>query len=96
MNDSEKIDQLLGWYGIKRKYISGIILTIIGTFTLTVGLIVVYYLFPDGIIYHYHVIVYNGPLIKLYVEFTMLSIGGLLFLIGSPLLIINTIKKKKL
>lgn len=96
MHDLEKIDQLLGWYAIKRKYLSGIIFTIIGTFTLIVGLIVLFYCFPDQIVYHYNVMVYNGPLIRLYVKITMFGIGGLLLFIGLPLLIINTIKKKKL
>ncbi|MFX1477850.1 MAG: hypothetical protein ACFFCI_06935 [Promethearchaeota archaeon] len=96
-NNLEKIDhQLLGWHNIKRKYISGIIITSVGTNLLIVGLMIVYYFFPDLIVYHYDVIVYNGTLIKLYVEIVILSLGGLLFLIGLPLLIINTIKKKKL
>ena len=96
LSDSEIIDQLLGWYDIKRKYISGIILMIIGTFILIIGLIVLFYFFPNQIVYHYNVIVYNGPLIRLYVKITIGGIGGLLLLVGLPLLIINTIKKKKL
>ena len=96
MNETEKINQLLGWYSIKRKYISGLVLTVIGIFVLIVDLIVLLYLFPDHIVYHYNVIVYNGALIRLYVGITMGGIGGLLLLIGLPLLIINTKKKKKL
>ncbi len=97
MNDLEReIDQLLGWYSIKRKYISGLVLTVIGTFVLIVDLIGLLYIFPDQIVYHYNVIVYNGPLIRLYVGIIMGGIGGLLLLIGLPLLIINTKKKKSL
>ncbi|MFX1490299.1 MAG: hypothetical protein ACFFBI_14200 [Promethearchaeota archaeon] len=88
--------QLSSWHNLRRKYISGIILTSLGTFLLIRGLMIVYYFFPDMIVYHYDVIVYNGTLIKLYVEIVILSLGGLLILIGLPLLIINTIKKKKL
>ena len=96
MNDLERINQLLGWYSIKRKYISGLVLTVIGTFVLIVDLIGLLYIFPRGIVYHYNVIVYNGPLIRLYVGIIMGGIGGLLLLIGLPLLIINTKEKKKL
>jgi len=97
LNDLEReIDQLLGWYSIKRKYISGLVLTVIGTFVLIVDLIGLLYIFPGGIVYHYNVIVYNGPLIRVYVGIIMGGIGGLLLLIGLPLLIINTKKKKKL
>jgi len=97
LNDLEiKIEQLLGWYSIKRKYISGLILTVIGSFVLIVDLIALVYIFPGHIVYHYNVIVYNGPFIRLCVGITMGGIGGLLLLIGLPLLIINTIKKKKL
>ncbi|GAH33248.1 unnamed protein product [marine sediment metagenome] len=97
LNDLEReIDQLLGWYSIKRKYISGLVLTVIGTFVLIVDLIVLRYIIPGGIVYHYNVIVYNGPLIRLYVGIIMGGIGGLLLLIGLPLLIINTKKKKSL
>jgi len=96
LNDLERINQLLGWYSIKRKYISGLVLTVIGTFVLIVDLIGLLYIFPGGIVYHYNVIVYNGPLIRLYVGIIMGGIGGLLLLIGLPLLIINTKKKKKL
>jgi len=96
LNDLERINQLLGWYSIKRKYISGLVLTVIGTFVLIVDLIGLLYIFPDQIVYHYNVIVYNGPLIRLYVGIIMGGIGGLLLLIGLPLLIINTKKKKSL
>jgi len=96
LNDLERINQLLGWYSIKRKYISGLVLTVIGTFVLIVDLIGLLYIFPGGIVYHYNVIVYNGPLIRLYVGIIMGGIGGLLLLIGLPLLIINTKKKRKL
>ena len=97
LNDLEReIDQLLGWYVIKRKYVSGLVLTVIGTIVLIVDLIVLLYPFPDQIIYHYNVIVYNGALIRLYVGIIMGGIGGLLLLIGLPLLIISIKKKKKL
>ncbi|MFW9970934.1 MAG: hypothetical protein ACFFDF_12120 [Candidatus Odinarchaeota archaeon] len=96
MNDLERLNQLLDWYAIKRKYISGIILTMIGVFTLIIGLIVLFFLFPDQVIYHYNVIIYNGPFIRLCLEITITSIGGLLLLIGMPLFIINTIKRNKL
>jgi hypothetical protein len=96
VNNLERIDPLLGWYKIKRKYISGIVLTIAGSFILIIGLTFLHYFFPDHIVYHYDVKVYNGPLLKLYGEIVILSLGGLLFLIGLPILIINTIKKKKL
>jgi len=96
LNDLERINQLLGWSSIKRKYISGLVLTVIGTFVLIVDLIGLLYIFPGGIVYHYNVIVYNGPLIRFYVGIIMGGIGGLLLLIGLPLLVINTKKKKKL
>jgi len=97
LNDLEReIDQLLGWYRIKKKYISGLVLTVVGIFVLIVDLIVLFYLFPDQIVYHYNILVYNGASIRLYVGITMGGIGGLLLLIGLPLLIINTKKKKKL
>ena len=96
LNDLEKeIEYLLGWYGIKRKYISGIALTVIGIVFLIVGFILLFYLIP-GLYYYYNILVYKGPIIRLYVGITMGGIGGLLLLIGLPLLIINTKKKKKL
>ena len=99
LNDLEReIEQLLGWYGIMRKYISGLVLTVIGTLVLIVDLIVLLYPFPDKIVYHYNVLVYNGELIRLirlYVGIAMGGIGGLLLLIGLPLLIFNAKKKKK-
>jgi len=96
LNDLEKINRFLGWYSIKRKYISGLVLTVVGTIILIVDLIGLLYIFPDQIVYHYNVIVYNGPLIRLYVGIILGGIGGLLLLIGLSLLIINTKKKKKL
>jgi len=97
LNDLEReIDQLLGWYSIKRKYISGLVLTVIGTVVLIVKLIMLFYLFPDYIAYYHSVIVYNGNLIRSYVGITLGGIGGFLLLIGLPILIIYTKKKKKL
>ncbi len=95
MKDLGKTNHLLGWHSIKRKYISGIIVAIIGIFILIVGSIVLYYLFPDHIVYHYNVIIYNGPFFRLCLEIIVVSVGGLLLLIGLTLFIINTIKKQK-
>ena len=55
----KKIEQSLGWYSIKRKYISGLILTVIGIFVLIVDLIALVYIIPGHIVYNYNVIVYN-------------------------------------
>jgi hypothetical protein len=97
LNDLElEINQLLSWYGIKRKYISGVVLTVIGLFFLIAGLIVLFYPFPDQLIYHYDVLIYNGALIRVYGVVGITIAGGLLLLIGLPLLIINTKKKKQL
>ena len=97
LNDLEsEIEYLLGWYGIKRKYNFGLILTVIGTFTLIVKIILLQNIFPYGIIYHHDIIVYDGTMIRLYVGIVMGSIGGLLLLIGLPFLIIYTRKKNKL
>jgi len=87
--------QLIGWDNINRKYISGLILTVIATIVLIADLIALV-IIPGDIIYHYSVLVYNGPFIRLCVGITMGGIVGLLLLIGLPLLIINTLKKKKL
>jgi len=97
LNDLEsEIEYLLGWYSIKRKYNSGLALMVIGTFILIVKLILLQNIFPYRTVYHHDVMVYNGTLIRLYVGITMGSIGGLLLLIGLPLLIFYTIKRKKL
>jgi len=97
LNDLEsEVEYLLGWYAIKRKYISGLALTVIGTVILIVKIILLQNIFPHGIVYHHEVIVYNGTLIKLYVGIIMGSIGGFLLLIGLPLLIIYTKKKNRL
>ncbi|MBY8990688.1 MAG: hypothetical protein KGD58_08050 [Candidatus Lokiarchaeota archaeon] len=97
MNDLEReIDQLLGWYGIKRKYVSGLCLTVAGIFVFIVKLILLYSLLPNYIAYDHGVLIYNGTMIRFYVGIIMGCIGGLLLLIGLPLLIINTKKKKKL
>ena len=97
LNDLEReIEYLLGWYGIKRKYNTGLVLTVIGTFTLIVKIILLQNIFPYGIIYHHDIIVYNGTLIRLYVGIGMGSIGGLFLLIGLPLLIFYTMKRNKL
>ena len=97
MNELEReIEYLLGWHAIKRKYISGLVLTVIGAFILIAKIILLQNFLPHYVTYHHSVIVYNGPLIRLYVGITMGSIGGLILLIGLPLLIINTIKKNKL
>jgi len=91
-----EIDQLLGWYLIKRKYVSGLVLTVIGTFILIIKLIMLRDFFPNYIAYHHDIIVYNGPLIRLYVGIIMGNIGVFLLLIGLPFFIINSKKKKNL
>ncbi|MFW9877577.1 MAG: hypothetical protein ACFFG0_31205, partial [Candidatus Thorarchaeota archaeon] len=97
LNDLEReIDQLLDWYAIKRKYIFGLVLTVIGTSILIIDLILLIYPSPDRTVYHYNVLIYNGALIRLYVGITMGCLGGLLLLIGLPILIFTTKKKKKL
>jgi len=96
LNDLEKeIEYLLDWHGVKRKYISGIVLTGIGIVVLIVDFILLFSLIP-GLYYYYNILVYNGPIIRLYVGITMGGIGGFLLLIGVPLLINTTIKKKQL
>ena len=97
LNDSEReIEYLLGWYAIKRKYISGLALTVIGTFILIAKIMLLQNFFPHYIAYHHGALVYDGPLIRLYVGMTMGGIGGLLLLIGLPLLIIYNKKRNKL
>ena len=97
LNNLEKeIEYLLGWHAIKRKYFSGITLTIIGLVVLLADLLVVSFLIPNRIVYSQNRIIYDGYLIKLYVGITMGGIGGFLLLIGAPLLINTTIKKKQL
>lgn len=97
LNDLEsEVEYILGWYAIKRKYISGLALTVIGTVILIVKIILLQNIFPHGIVYHHEVIVYNGTLIKLYVGIIMGSIGGIFLLIGLPLLIIYTKKRNRL
>jgi len=91
-----EIEYLLGWYGIKRNYNFGLALTVIGTVIMLVKIVLLQNIFPYGIVYHHDVIVYNGDLIRLYIGITMGSIGGLLLLIGLPLLIIYTKKKNRL
>jgi len=97
LNELEReIESLLGWYGIKRKYISGLVLTVIGAFILIAKIIVLQNFFPHYIHYHHSVIVYNGSLIRLYVGITMGCIGGLLLLIGLPVLTIYNKQKNRL
>lgn len=97
LNDlEEEIEYLLGWNAIKRKYFSGIILTVIGLFVLFADLLVVSFLIPNRIVYSQNRIIYDGHLIKLFVGITMGGIGGLILLIGVPLLSITIKKKKKL
>ncbi|NVM34219.1 MAG: hypothetical protein HWN81_01405 [Candidatus Lokiarchaeota archaeon] len=97
MNELEReLDLLLGWYFIKKKYIIGLVLTIIGIFILIVKLILLRNFFPNYIAYHHDIIVYNGPMIRLYIGIIMGSIGGSLLLIGLPFFIINSRKKKNL
>ena len=88
MNELDReIDQLLGWYGIKRKYVSGLCLTVAGIFVFIVKLILLYFLLPNYIAYDHGVIVYNGTMIRFYVSLIMGCIGGFFLLIGLPLLI---------
>jgi hypothetical protein len=97
LNDLEsEIDFLLSWNEIKRKYLSGLVLTGTGIFVFIVKLILLQNFFPNYIVYHQSVIVYNGTLIRLYVGVTMGGLGGLLLLIGLPLLIIYSKKRNKL
>ena len=97
MNDlEEEIEYLLGWYAIKRKYFAGIVLMVIGIVVLLVDLLVLSYLIPNRIVYSQNRIIYDGDLIRLYVGITMGGIGGLLLLMGLPLLFITIKKKKKL
>jgi len=91
-----EIEQLLGWYAIKRKYYSGLVLTVIGTFVLIVKIVILQIFFPNYIAYGQSVIVYNGTLMRLCVGIIMGSIGGLLLLLGLSLLILYTKKRKKL
>lgn len=94
MNDSvREIEYLIGWYGIKRKYYSGLALVVIGTIILIINLILLYLILPYGILYHHSIIIYNGSLIRYYVGITMGSIGSILLLIGLPLLITSLMKK---
>ena len=95
-NLEREIDYLLGWYLIKRKYIIGVVLTVIGIFVLTIKIIMLRDFFPHYIHYHHGIIVYNGPLIRLYVGIIMGCIGSSLLLIGLPLLIIYTKKRNRL
>ena len=97
MNDlEEEIEYLLGWYAIKRKYFAGIVLTVIGIVVLLVDLLVISFLIPNQIVYRQNRIIYDGNIIKSYVGITMGGIGGLLLLMGLPLLFITIKKKKKL
>ncbi|MFX1427146.1 MAG: hypothetical protein ACFFBE_11895 [Promethearchaeota archaeon] len=97
MKDLEKeIDQLIGWYFIKRKYTSGLVLTLIGSFVLIIKVILLLEFFPNYIAYSQDIIVYNGPLVRLYIGFIMGIIGTFLLLIGLPFFIINIKKKKNL
>jgi hypothetical protein len=97
MNELERdLDQIIGWYFIRKKYIFGLVLTIIGIFILIVKLILLRNFFPNYIAYQHDIIVYNGPLIRLYIGIIMGSIGSSLLLIGLPFFIINRKKKKKL
>lgn len=97
MNELERdLDYLLGWYFIRKKYIFGLVLTIIGISLVIVKVILLRNFIPNYIAYEYDEIVYNGPLIRLYIGVIMGSIAGSLLLIGLPFFIIYGRKKKKL
>ncbi|MFX1454606.1 MAG: hypothetical protein ACFFDB_04465 [Promethearchaeota archaeon] len=97
MNDLEReLDYLIGWHLIKRKYYIGLVLTLIGSLVLIIKLILLREFFPSDISYHQHIITYNGPLIRWYIGTIMGSIGISLLLIGLPILINYTKKKKDL
>jgi hypothetical protein len=97
MNNLEReIDQLLGWYFIRRKYISGLVLTVTGMFVVIIKIVMLRDFFPNYVLYHLDILVYNGPLIRLYIGIIMGCIGSSLLLIGLPFLIINSMKKKNL
>ncbi|MFX1280707.1 MAG: hypothetical protein ACFFA3_15130 [Promethearchaeota archaeon] len=97
MKDLEKeIDQVIGWYFIKRKYTSGLVLIITGSLVLIIEVIMLVEFFPNYIVYDQDLIVYNGPLVRLYIELIMGSIGIILLLIGLPIFIIYNKKKKNL
>ncbi|MFX1326085.1 MAG: hypothetical protein ACFE8N_14130 [Promethearchaeota archaeon] len=97
MNDLEReLDYLIGWHLIKRKYFFGLVLTLSGSLVLIIKLILLREFFPNYISYHQDMIVYNGPLIRLYIGTIMGSIGLSLLLIGLPILINYTKKKKAL
>ncbi|MHA2088253.1 MAG: hypothetical protein ACW972_08245 [Promethearchaeota archaeon] len=91
-----KIEYLIGWYGIKRKYILGLALKVIGILIVIIKLILLRNFFPYYIAYQDDILVYNGPLIRLYVAIVMGSIGSSLFLVGLPIYIVNNKKKKNL
>ncbi|MFX0105780.1 MAG: hypothetical protein ACFE75_09835 [Candidatus Hodarchaeota archaeon] len=97
MNELEKdLDFLLGWYFIRKKYIFGLVLTVTGMFLVIIKVILLRNFFPNYIAYEQNEIVYNGPLIRLYIGIIMGSISGSLLLIGVPFFIIYRRKKKNL
>ena len=97
MNELDRdLDYLLGWYFIRKKYIFGLVLTIIGISLVVVKVILLRNFFPNQIAYEYDEIVYNGPLIRLYIGSIMGSIASSLLLIGLPFFIIYSRKKKNL
>ena len=97
MNELERdLDELIGWYLIRKKYIFGLVLTIIGIFLVIIKVILFRYFFPNYIAYEQNEIVYNGPVIRLYIGIIMGSISGASLLIGLPFFIIYRRKKKNL
>ncbi|MFX1567361.1 MAG: hypothetical protein ACFFCV_03235 [Promethearchaeota archaeon] len=74
----------------------GLVLTITGIFLVVIKVILLRNFFPNYIAYEQDEIVYNGPLIRLYIGIIMGSISSSLLLIGLPFFIIYRRKKKKL
>jgi hypothetical protein len=95
LNELERdLDYLIGWYSIRKKYIFGLVLTIIGILILIIKLVLLRHVFPNNVAYEYNEIVYNRPLISFYIAVIMGSIASSLLLIGLSFLIIyNKIKK---